>query len=356
MGARRLIPVYVITLCIGQSPVGAQFSHPARRAATCVSFDSVFAPHTTRRIIGDESALLASIADVALSDRGYLLIADPIDANVKLYDDVGRWLRTLGRPGDGPGELRQPTALALKHDSVFVLDTHHARLSVFSIDGPFLKSVPIRVNGPTGLGLSGDSLLLIAGHGRVDEPNAPDIQSTLHVVDLAGSVQRSYRPPRRREHLYEANFSAALLDVYGTQAVVGDRTSNSIRVVNIATDSVQHVTLTPDGYVPPRWPRRRFTGTGAEPLRKLTNWANAQSWLMGVWYLEPGFVLGRFSNPTVRHRGRYALAAVGGGPAPRPICPSSTKVVAVVNGRDVITYDQVGDTTDLQVRYVQIVR
>ncbi len=359
MGIQKSFPVIaVIALCGAGWQVGSRSPYDATTVKTCLPFDSAFVTQHTLNLISNESAVLASIADVALSSAGHILIADRIDANVKIYDDAGNWVRTLGRLGDGPGEFRRPIAVAATGDSVFVLDARHARLSLFLMTGQFLESIAIRVIRPSGLGIAGDSLLLIAGHGRVDEVNALVILPTLHTLDFAGNIRRSHSPERKRERLYEANFSEALLDVHRMRAVLGDRTSNIVRIVNLESDSTQSVTLTPTGYSLPRWPRRRFTGEGSEQLRRLTDWANAQSWLLGLWYLEPGFVLGRFSNPIDRHLGRYALAALDGGPAPPPppLCSSTSKVAAVHHGREMITYETIRDTTKLRVRQIRIAR
>jgi hypothetical protein len=47
---------------------------------------------------------------------GNLCVVDYKNRNLKIFDGEGRWLRTLGREGEGPGELRDARGLVLADD------------------------------------------------------------------------------------------------------------------------------------------------------------------------------------------------------------------------------------------------
>jgi hypothetical protein len=47
---------------------------------------------------------------------GQLCVVDYRNRDLKVFDREGRWLRTLGRAGDGPGELRDARGLVLAED------------------------------------------------------------------------------------------------------------------------------------------------------------------------------------------------------------------------------------------------
>jgi len=70
-------------------------------------------------------------------------IEDDSDMAVKVFDAQGRYLRTIGRKGDGPGEFAQIADLAiLPNSSLMVTDFEARRTSFFSPAGQFLSSFP----------------------------------------------------------------------------------------------------------------------------------------------------------------------------------------------------------------------
>lgn len=89
----------------------------------------------------------------------------------------GHWLRSIGRSGDGPGEFRTPTNLAVSPDgSVCVVDTMNHRVQILAADGTWQRSI-----GRAGDGMGCFALPRDAAFG-------PD--GTLFVVDAKlGRVQ-----------------------------------------------------------------------------------------------------------------------------------------------------------------------
>jgi len=57
-------------------------------------------------------------------------------------DLEGKFKRTFGRPGSGPGEFNDPKQLAFDLDgNLWVADSDNHRLQVFTRDGAFLRVV-----------------------------------------------------------------------------------------------------------------------------------------------------------------------------------------------------------------------
>lgn len=81
----------------------------------------------------------SSISGVALMDSTILVLeADP--ARVAVLDPDGGWLRDLGRPGEGPGELRGPSDIGVAGDTIWVGDPGGRRLEAFGRDGASVAS------------------------------------------------------------------------------------------------------------------------------------------------------------------------------------------------------------------------
>ena len=73
--------------------------------------------------------------------NGELYVADTAAHDIKVFDDTGSWLRTLGRHGAGPGEFNGPTHLCFAHGRLYVTDTLNSRVQVLAPDGSVLTSI-----------------------------------------------------------------------------------------------------------------------------------------------------------------------------------------------------------------------
>jgi DNA-binding beta-propeller fold protein YncE len=84
----------------------------------------------------------------------------------------GTLLRRFGSRGSGNGQLTHPAGLCFmsKNRHVAVADTNNSRVSVFSVDGEFVRHVGVgELNRPTGVACSAYDELVVAdtNNGRV---------------------------------------------------------------------------------------------------------------------------------------------------------------------------------------------
>jgi DNA-binding beta-propeller fold protein YncE len=66
---------------------------------------------------------------------GLVFVADTHAHDVKVFDDDGALVRTIGRRGEGPGELNYPTHLAIAGGELLVTDSMNSRIQAFAPDG-----------------------------------------------------------------------------------------------------------------------------------------------------------------------------------------------------------------------------
>ena len=98
--------------------------------------------------------LAGVVAAVKLGD-GRIAIAEQSTASIKLFDTRGRFVRSIGRKGGGPGEFSAITRLGLlKGDSLAVYDGLRGTLSVFDTTGKLARTSRL-VTGMGGLRLEG---------------------------------------------------------------------------------------------------------------------------------------------------------------------------------------------------------
>jgi hypothetical protein len=93
-----------------------------------------------------DAASLARPWDIAVDDEGRLFVLDIQDACVKVYDAKGAYVRTIGRRGQGPGEIGAAFSIVIPRGSrtLVLNDVRGRRLVFFSLDGLFEKSLPLR--------------------------------------------------------------------------------------------------------------------------------------------------------------------------------------------------------------------
>ena len=80
-----------------------------------------------------------------VDDAGSLYVLDTKDSHVKVFDKAGKYVRTIGRKGQGPGELELPMTLSFNR-TAGELAVHQSsrRMSYFKTDGTFLRHLSLK--------------------------------------------------------------------------------------------------------------------------------------------------------------------------------------------------------------------
>ncbi|MBD3413197.1 MAG: 6-bladed beta-propeller [Candidatus Aminicenantes bacterium] len=79
---------------------------------------------------------------INVDENENIYIADMKLNNIKVFDPSGGWIRTIGKQGQGPGELNMPTGIQITEDgNLMVEEVMNRRLSFFTPEGKFIKSV-----------------------------------------------------------------------------------------------------------------------------------------------------------------------------------------------------------------------
>ncbi|HSJ16003.1 MAG TPA: hypothetical protein VK939_16465 [Longimicrobiales bacterium] len=135
---RRCLPV--LLLALATPALAQQTTLPAQDRALPGSATTVY------RVGADEGEsweLLSNVSGVDFDRNDNLHILDAGNHRVVVLDARGRFLRSFGKRGGGPGELLAPTALAVLDDgTVAVADIGRGAISLFAADGTFRKNLP----------------------------------------------------------------------------------------------------------------------------------------------------------------------------------------------------------------------
>jgi len=92
-----------------------------------------------------EEAMIFEIRSVQVGAGGEIFVLDGKIKQIKVYGPDGRHLRTIGRQGQGPGELQSPTRMAMTAaGNLCIPDAGNNRVSLYSPEGTCLKETPFK--------------------------------------------------------------------------------------------------------------------------------------------------------------------------------------------------------------------
>ncbi len=79
----------------------------------------------------DENLAFNSPIDMAVDDAGSVYILDNGNQRIQVFGPDGRYVRTIGRKGQGPGEFSSPNSIDIDGEGrLYVLDDRQKRIQV----------------------------------------------------------------------------------------------------------------------------------------------------------------------------------------------------------------------------------
>ena len=95
---------------------------------------------------GDESEMFRYIRGITFDVEDNLYVNDSYELVVKIYDEQGKFIKTFGREGGGPGEFETIDDIHwCRYDNLlYIPDRRNNRINQFSRDGKFIKAIKTR--------------------------------------------------------------------------------------------------------------------------------------------------------------------------------------------------------------------
>jgi DNA-binding beta-propeller fold protein YncE len=94
---------------------------------------------------------------IDVSTDGYVLVVEPINTRVQVFNSAGKSAGFIGDWGVKPGQLFRPKGVVVCQGQVFVTDSYLGRVQTFDLKGGFLgtltdrEGTPIKLTTPTGI-------------------------------------------------------------------------------------------------------------------------------------------------------------------------------------------------------------
>ena len=87
----------------------------------------------------DENYLFYRVRGIALDSEENIYVADSGNYRIQKFDRDGKYLQTIGRKGEGPGEFRRPLGICFNaENNLYVLESR--KMQIFNKLGEFKKS------------------------------------------------------------------------------------------------------------------------------------------------------------------------------------------------------------------------
>lgn len=92
-------------------------------------------------MMGEGPDSFGEVRDLLLDEEGRIYVLESQAQEIRVFGPDGDWLHTIGRQGEGPGELKNAAAMGWGPDGILrVVDYGNGRISDFRPDGTFLTS------------------------------------------------------------------------------------------------------------------------------------------------------------------------------------------------------------------------
>lgn len=89
-----------------------------------------------------EDAVFRNPRCLAFDAKGRIYVADYDAHHLKVFGPDGKFIKTIGRKGQGPGEFQAPAYVEIGGGRIFVWEAMNRRISILDAEGKFLLSTP----------------------------------------------------------------------------------------------------------------------------------------------------------------------------------------------------------------------
>ena len=202
----------------------------------------------------DPNTAFYNAHDLAVAADGRVYVHDNGNHRIQVFDAEGTFVRTIGREGEGPGEIGGGGELEITGDKL--IRSGDRRLSAWTLDGEFLGDVQVEDGKRLMLPTAFDDGSLLAGYmgGRLEDQ--PMYVRLVNVVRVSpeGTLVRDYAALRQASALFtlSAGAGSIFVQIPGEAPGFVATADGSIYL----TPGGEYQVLALDGDGAPRWALR----------------------------------------------------------------------------------------------------
>lgn len=155
---------------------------------------------------GEDEYIFPGITGFVADEEGMVYILMRQDDEVRVFGPDGTYSHTIGRQGDGPGELRVGAGINIGPEgNIWVVSMLTSRLVIFQKDGLFLRNIQFPLLPPFFIQLTDDGFMGLYMQQRIDEEN--------RLVDTTFKLQRFNADGDTLNTLFTTNFTLDIMNM-----------------------------------------------------------------------------------------------------------------------------------------------
>jgi sugar lactone lactonase YvrE len=147
----------------------------------------------------NEALIFFMPADIAFDNEGNVYVLDSGNHRIQKFGPDGKYLVTIGRQGQGPGEFQYPQSLTIDFQGfLYISDMGNRKIHVLKPDGTEQRTIQMEEEGAGSLRIDGTGRLvmdqgggyMMIGPGGMDEDQ--ELGKLLAVINADGEVIQEF--------------------------------------------------------------------------------------------------------------------------------------------------------------------
>lgn len=129
---------------------------------------------------------------IAVAPDGSVFVSNGKRHTIFKFDASGKFVKKIGRHGQGPGDLTNPGHLSILDGKYLVVSEYAAaqRISVFDLDGEFVKIITTGRFTGRPLALKNGKIAYVCIKGRMEQTEMINVEEVI-IIDWMSGVQKS---------------------------------------------------------------------------------------------------------------------------------------------------------------------
>lgn len=117
--------------------------------------------------VDDENQFFRCPSDIKVGRDGLIYIVDKGNHRIQMFDMDGRYKKTVGRRGKGPGDVLLPNAVVIDRDNnIVVSDASNHRIQTFDQKGNYVHSFRINNGSPSDIRVNSRNEIIVYSYTK----------------------------------------------------------------------------------------------------------------------------------------------------------------------------------------------